>query len=136
MSTVPSTSWFDVNTVPQIAIVFSIKMTILWATPTILAHSKIHEWRTKVSNNLFMPWINYLVFSGYSSGWLCLLEVGLLSLWSSFSIHDSVHLAIIPGYSNVHTLLLRIYLSTVSTSVGGKQMFCNFLRLSLCSWLS
>ena len=46
MSTVPSTSWFDVNTVFQFAMLFSIKVNIFWATPTILAHSKIHKWGT------------------------------------------------------------------------------------------
>ena len=45
----------------------------------------------------------------------------------------SVHLAIIPDNSNVHILFLRIYLSTVSTSVEGKQLVCNFLKLFLCS---
>ena len=43
MCTLPSISWFDVNNVYQFAILLSIKVIIFWATPTILAHSKIHE---------------------------------------------------------------------------------------------
>ena len=55
-----SASFFYVNTVFQFAMLFSIKVDLFWATSTILAHSKIHDWAAchMHSDNLFMPWIN------------------------------------------------------------------------------